>query len=128
MAESVRVVNILAIDDDVNDRVLLRHALARRGLDLLAVESGIEGIEAAQHHRPDAILLDLSMPGLDGPEVIRILREHPETASIPIVVVTGFNDATTENMVIDLGADALVVKRPDYDALVTEVLDALCLP
>lgn len=115
---------VLYIDDNVADRVLLRRALQGQPLIVLCVDSGVEGIEAAQHHHPDVILLDLQMPGLDGREVITVLREKPQTADIPIVVVTGNDDPRLGPELLEMGAAAVLVKTGDIRRLTELVLDA----
>ena len=79
---------VLAIDDDPTALELVRATLEPRGFRVLKAFSGQEGLEVAKRRQPDLIVLDLVMPGLDGFEVSKALKDDPETASIPIVVLT----------------------------------------
>ena len=79
---------VLVIDDeeDVLDRI--RFTLARDGYDVLTATTGKIGLELARAKRPSLIVLDLILPHEDGPEVYKVLKSDPETAEIPIVVLT----------------------------------------
>jgi two-component system phosphate regulon response regulator PhoB len=79
---------VLVIDDEHSIRMLCRVNLAASGIDVLEAEDGEDGIEIARNERPDLILLDVMMPGLDGWEVARRLGEDPATSEIPIVFLT----------------------------------------
>jgi CheY-like chemotaxis protein len=115
---------LLVIDDSLADRQLLRRALEPHGVEVVTVASGIEGIEAAQHHRPDAVVCDWNMPGLDGKDVIEVLRSQPGTRRIRIIVLTGDSDPVLHRHALDLGADDVVVKPGDVRALADSVLAA----
>jgi DNA-binding response OmpR family regulator len=79
---------VLVIDDERSIRILCRVNLAASGIDVLEAEDGQNGIELARSERPDLILLDVMMPGLDGWEVARRLGQDPATSEIPIVFLT----------------------------------------
>ena len=80
---------VLVIDDDDDIRMLVRISLERGGdNEVIEAANGIEGIERARAELPDAILLDVMMPEMDGPATVRELRAIPETASIPVVLLT----------------------------------------
>jgi CheY-like chemotaxis protein len=80
---------VLIIDDEADIRRVARLSLARiGGMDVLDAGSGAEGTEKAAAEAPDAILLDVMMPGLDGPATLRALRADPRTADIPVVFLT----------------------------------------
>jgi len=82
-------VRVLIIDDEADIRRVARLSLARiGGMDVLDAGSGAEGTEKAAAEAPDAILLDVMMPGLDGPATLRALRADPRTADIPVVFLT----------------------------------------
>jgi diguanylate cyclase (GGDEF)-like protein len=83
---------VLVIDDDPANRQLLRLELEEGGFRVETAESGEEGLRKALHWAPEVILLDIRMPGLDGIETCRRLKEVAETASIPVVFVTGYED------------------------------------
>jgi CheY-like chemotaxis protein len=80
---------VLIIDDEADIRRVARLSLARiGGMDVLDAGSGAEGTEKAAAEAPDAILLDVMMPGQDGPATLRALRADPRTAAIPVVFLT----------------------------------------
>jgi signal transduction histidine kinase/CheY-like chemotaxis protein len=81
-------VTVLAIDDDSRALELTRATLEPQGFCVLKSEDGEQGIEIARERRPDLIVLDLMMPGMDGFEVAQVLKEDPRTARIPIVILT----------------------------------------
>ena len=80
---------VLVIDDDDDVRMLVRLSLERvGGKTVIEAANGPEGLERATEESPDAILLDVMMPGMDGPATLRELRARPETAAIPVVLLT----------------------------------------
>ena len=105
---------VLVVDDDESVRRLLAFELAPYGLKILEAQDGREAIELARSEKPDAILLDVLMPGLDGWQTLRALKESPETRSIPVVMVS-----VVENRAlgISLGAFDYLVKPVDRAAL-----------
>ena len=83
----------LVVDDDTELRLLIAQALRRGGLRVLEAGSGREALRLAQTSAPDFVVTDIGMPGLDGVELCRRLRQLPATSKVPIVVVTGSGDA-----------------------------------
>jgi len=82
-------VRVLIIDDEADIRRVAHLSLARiGGMDVLDAASGVEGAAKAAAEAPDAILLDVMMPGLDGPATLHALRADPRTADIPVVFLT----------------------------------------
>jgi CheY-like chemotaxis protein len=80
---------ILIVEDDEHLRLALREVLASRGYSIIEGGTGAEGVALAARRSPDLILLDLGLPDEDGLIIARRLRENPETASIPVAVLTG---------------------------------------
>jgi two-component system, OmpR family, response regulator len=82
-------VRVLIIDDEPDIRRVARLSLVKiGGMEVLDAASGLEGTETAAAQAPDAILLDVMMPGLDGPATLHALRADPRTAGIPVVFLT----------------------------------------
>lgn len=79
---------VLVADDEVNTTIMLQHIFERDGYHVERVTNGIAALEAARTLLPDLILLDILMPGLNGFEVLRMLRESEDTASIPTIMIT----------------------------------------
>lgn len=115
---------ILAIDDQSDNLVTLK-AIDKTHLKncgLLTATSGREGIDLAISEKPDVILLDVIMPGLDGFEVCSILKANPETRHIPVIILTAIKtDAESRVKGLNLGADAFLPKPIDAIELAAQV-------
>lgn len=79
---------ILVVDDEPDVRRLLEVVLGRQGYEVLSVGSGLEALVTAQRERPSLILLDIMMEGMDGWEVLRVLKMEEGTRGIPVVIVS----------------------------------------
>ena len=108
---------ILVIDDNAPMRLLCRVNLELDGFEVIEAEDGHEGIDRARSEAPDAILLDLMVPTLDGWEVLDELQSDPRTAEIPVVVLSGVGDPQLRREGLDLGALATLAKPLDPTAL-----------
>jgi signal transduction histidine kinase/DNA-binding response OmpR family regulator len=102
--------SVLVVDDDAGVRSLVRATLRGDGLRLREAGDGAEALAAIDAERPDAIVLDLAMPELDGFAVLDRLRMHPETSSIPVVVLTARQLTAAERRSLQQGAVALLEK------------------
>jgi CheY-like chemotaxis protein len=89
MPEAVRGRTVLVVDDDPDIIVYLTALLEDHGLRAVTARNAAEGLQAARRERPDAITLDISMPGRSGIDVFTKLRSTPDLASIPVIIVTG---------------------------------------
>ncbi len=117
--------SILVIDDDAISREALTILLEEEGYEVLTVSGGEEGLKSVQEHRPDLLLLDMMMPGMDGVDVIRSIRRQPGLGRVRIIALTG--DVTRERLqnVLESGADRFVAKPfriPDLLDSVREIL------
>src|SRR5690606_34036468 len=79
---------VLVVDDSITMRRVTQRLLERNGFRVVTAKDGIEAIAVLQEHRPDIILLDVEMPRMDGYEFARHVRNNPETAGLPIIMVT----------------------------------------
>jgi CheY-like chemotaxis protein len=122
--EEPRMPRILVIDDEPDVRWLFRMTLERRGYEVLLAEDGLRGIAMAQRQHPDAIVLDLMMPVMDGYGVLDALVKDVRTSNVPVVVVTAKALPEEEVRCSKAGARSLLVKPLDPADLVTE-LDAV---
>ncbi|MCR4296659.1 MAG: response regulator transcription factor [Elusimicrobia bacterium] len=84
--------HILVIEDDESSREFIRHVLARQGYELEFAMDGRAGLQAARHARPALILLDLGLPGMNGVEVFKLLRESAETRQVPVLLMTAMEE------------------------------------
>ena len=110
-----RAQTILVIDDDSAVRDLMTRFLTKLGFDVLAAANGEHGLALAKRVRPTLITLDVVMPGMDGWGVLKALKNDPELASIPVIMVTIVDN---ELSAINLGASAYLVKPVDRERLV----------
>lgn len=101
---------ILVIEDEPDILEVIQYNLKREGYRVSSSENGIEGLALATREAPDLILLDLMLPGLDGIEVCRRLRQDPVTRSIPIIMTTAKSEETDLVLGLGVGADDYIVK------------------
>jgi two-component system, OmpR family, alkaline phosphatase synthesis response regulator PhoP len=102
--------SILVVEDEDDIRELLRYNLAKEGYRVTGAASGEEALEAIRVSRPDLILLDLMLPGLDGLEVCRSLKQDPHTRNLPIVMLTAKGEEADIVAGLELGADDYIAK------------------
>ena len=107
MADATRV---LVIDDEAPIRLLCRVNLEAEGMEVLEAADGPSGLEKAREERPDVVLLDVMMPGLDGWQVAEELLDDPSTEGIPIVFLTARAELRDRARGIDLGGVDYVTK------------------
>jgi two-component system cell cycle response regulator DivK len=81
---------VLVIEDHEENRRIVRYLLASAGIDMLEALSGEQGVAMAEKERPDLILMDIQLPGLDGYEATRRIKGNPDLRHIPIIVVTSY--------------------------------------
>ncbi len=112
---------ILVVDDDERSRVALTDVLEQLGYSVCAEMDGVAGLAAVTRIRPDVILLDVGMPGLDGFEVARRLKEREDDRVIPIVMVTGRNDVESRVRALKIGVDDFLAKPPHVAELTARV-------
>lgn len=117
--------NVLAVDDIPLNLLLVQKMLARFNFKLRTAANGQEALDAVAAQKPDLILLDLMMPGIDGFEVIRRLRKDPETASIRIVILSALNSNEDVVRGFNLGADDYIVKPIIMEKLLSCVITQL---
>ena len=101
---------ILIVEDQEDNRRILRDMLAAAGFEYIEAITGAEGVEKAAAHRPDLILMDIQLPGIDGYEASRRIRSVPELRSIPIIAVTSFALSGDEHKAFDAGCSAYISK------------------
>jgi DNA-binding response OmpR family regulator len=109
---------ILVIDDDMAITELMSMLLKTHGFDVITSNSGAEGIQLAETHKPHAILLDLMMPDVDGWQVCKSIRAFSNT---PILVLSAINDPRMVASVLDAGADDFLVKPVPSGVLVAHI-------
>ena len=103
-------VKVLLIEDDVRVRELYELVLKMDEYQVITAETGEDGIEKAKSEQPDLIFLDIGLPGMNGLEVLEILRQDEQTSAIPVVILSNLDDEKTVSKGVSLGALEYVVK------------------
>lgn len=117
---------ILVIDDDDDIRRIIELALLKLGKwEVIMAGGGKEGLLLAQSERPDLILLDVMMPGMDGPTMLKILKEDPKLSAIPVIFVTAKVQKQEVESYTGLGAIGVISKPFDPLALPSMIIDFL---
>ncbi|HTD55068.1 MAG TPA: response regulator [Silvibacterium sp.] len=117
---------ILIIDDEDDIRQVAAMSLETvAGWNVLTASSGAQGIRRAQSEQPDAILLDVMMPGMDGPSTFLELRKASETAGIPVILLTAKVQGADQKRFANLGVSGVLFKPFDPMTLAQQMSDAL---
>lgn len=111
-------IKVLIVDDEPQARRVLRTALIAHGFEVMDARDGEESLEHLRHETPDVILLDLKMPGMDGVQTCREIRERSE---VPIIVVSGRTTEQEKVEALESGADDYVTKPAGIEELVARI-------
>jgi two-component system cell cycle response regulator DivK len=114
---------ILIVEDNENTRKLLRDVLQFKGYRTIEAEMGEDGVNLAMQHKPDLILMDYQLPGIDGIEAFRRIRNSPDTAHIPIVAVTASAMPEDAKKMKEAGFDGFLTKPINVKGFVQFVAD-----
>lgn len=117
--------SILVVDDDVRILDILSRTLKREGYQVRTASNGERALEEIERQLPDLVLLDVTMPGIDGFEVCRRLREHQETQLLPVAMITGLNDSESRIRGLELGADDFLHKPFEHAVLLARIRSLL---
>lgn len=115
---------VLVVDDQEIARVMLSETLRSFGYNVVVASNGQMALDRAIQNQPHAVLLDVIMPDLDGFEVCRRLKQHPETGAIPVLMVTALSDITSRMRGIEAGADDFLSKPIEPDEIRLRVRNA----
>jgi CheY-like chemotaxis protein len=117
---------VLIIDDEDDIREVAALSLESvAGWEVITASSGAHGLTRAAAEQPDAILLDVMMPGMDGPTTVGELRKNPATAAIPVLLLTAKVQATDQRRFADLGVKAVLFKPFDPLELSNQIASVL---
>jgi DNA-binding response OmpR family regulator len=119
--ESARPPRIMIVDDDQDTAAILAYHLRHEGFVPIAVNSGPECLKLAQQQDIDVILMDLMMPDMDGFQVVRALKNSPDTADIPIIMITARDDLDAREEGMRLGVSDFLAKPVFRRQLTTRV-------
>lgn len=112
---------ILLIEDNAQNQYLTTFLLERGGHEVIAAENGARGLALARSRRPDLILLDIQLPGMDGHAVARAIKSDPELRDIPIIAVTSYAMVGDREKCLEAGAEGYIEKPIDPDTFVNEI-------
>ena len=112
---------ILIVEDNEKNRKLARDVLQFHGYRTLEAPTAEDGLALAQAHRPDLVLMDIQLPGIDGVTALERLRADPDTAAIPVVALTAFAMKDDQRRLLDAGFDGYLTKPISIRALPTQV-------
>jgi two-component system, cell cycle response regulator DivK len=116
---------ILLVEDNAENRDMLSRRLLRRGFEIDFAVDGEEAVASARASRPDLILMDLSLPVIDGWEATRILKQDGTTAHIPIIALTAHAMSGDREKALQAGADDYDTKPVDLERLLAKIADLL---
>lgn len=116
---------ILLVEDNEMNRDMLSRRLLRRGFEVILAVDGEQGLALAQSEKPDLILMDMSLPILDGWEATRRLKSMPETQSIPVIALTAHAMAGDQEKAMAVGCDDYDTKPVEMGRLLGKIEGAL---
>ena len=107
------VAHVLVVEDDPEQRLLLRSALEKGPFEVTEAKDGETALQHLEEGGIDLVTLDLNLPGMKGIEVLETIRRRPRSRRLPVIVATGYGDPEVEVLLFQTGADDFVVKPVD---------------
>src|SRR4051794_8317561 len=120
-AEGGEMPKILLVEDNELNRDMLSRRLVRKGYEVLLAVDGVEGVAVAAAERPDLVLMDMSLPVLNGWEATRRLKAAPETRDIPVIALTAHAMASDREQAVDAGCDDYDTKPVELSRLLEKI-------
>jgi CheY-like chemotaxis protein len=114
---------ILIVEDNEMNRDMLSRRLERKGFSIIMAEDGKKGVDMSLSETPDLILMDLSLPIMDGWEATSTIKANPETKGIPIIVLTAHAMAGDREKALEAGADEYDTKPIEFKRLLGKIKD-----
>ena len=108
---------ILVVDDDPSIRMRVSTTLELEGYEVVTAEDGFAGLRAIEAFKPDCVLLDVMMPGLDGHQVLKRIRSAEDSPALPVVMLTAYSDDANAWQAWTEGVDYFLAKPFDADEL-----------
>lgn len=112
---------VLIVEDDEDSRFVYRAILENQGFTVVLATSGDEGLRIARERRPDAILMDVSIPGMDGWTATQRLKEDPDTSAIPVIVITAHAFPEDRHRAVTVGSDGFLTKPCEPRDVLAEI-------
>ncbi|MBI2305887.1 MAG: response regulator [Rhodocyclales bacterium] len=119
---------VLVVEDTPANMKLVCLLLDRTGYRVLQADNAADGIALARAHRPDLVLMDMQLPGIDGLAATRMLKADPETCRIKVVALTAFAMKGDEERMLASGCDGYIAKPIQYKSFLAEVARILAAP
>jgi CheY-like chemotaxis protein len=116
---------LLIVEDNEINRDMLTQRLERKGFEIVIAMDGIEGVQMAQSETPDLILMDMSLPYIDGQEATRRIKATESTKHIPVVALTSHSMSGDRERFIEIGCDEYDTKPFDFLRLLTKIENLL---
>jgi CheY-like chemotaxis protein len=108
---------ILVVEDDSDNRFMLKTLLEMKGYCVVEAGDGLEAVRMLEDARPQLIMMDLQMPNLNGFDVARRVRQHPQLGDVPIIVVSGHDPARHGQLALAAGCNEYLLKPIDFERL-----------
>lgn len=116
---------ILIIEDDPSFSRAINHIIEKEGYDVITASNGLSGFRMAQEEKPDLLILDVMLPGLDGFEICSRLRQDPPTANLPIVMLSTKGQEADKTTGLKVGANEYLTKPVDRELLLAKITSLL---
>jgi len=127
MTESPQPTRVLLVEDNELNRDMLSRRLARRGFHVVTAMDGAEAIQQTNEIKPDLILMDMGLPGLNGWDATRRIKANPETNAIPVIALTAHAMNVDREQALAAGCDAFETKPVELERLLTTIQNLLSL-
>lgn len=119
-------IKVLIVEDDVDTRLIARRALTLHGYDVIEAGDGVSAFDMARRQCPALIVLDMSLPGIDGWTVAGDIRAEPALQNVPILAITGYGMATAHRAAVECGCTQAICKPFKMNTFVQVVSQLLC--
>jgi CheY-like chemotaxis protein len=125
MAESSRPAKVLLVEDNELNRDMLSRRLVRRGFEVVTAVDGEAAIQQTKEIKPDLILMDMGLPGLNGWDATRRIKANPDTYAIPVIALTAHALKADREQALAAGCDAFETKPVELERLLTTIRNLL---
>lgn len=127
MVEEERKKKILLVEDNHMNKVLVKEILTLHGYEIMEASSGTEALKALMAERPDVILMDLHLPGMDGITATRIIKSDSRSSSIPVLALTASAMKGEEGEILNKGFDGYVAKPIERKKLIEAIVSSMAV-
>jgi two-component system alkaline phosphatase synthesis response regulator PhoP len=116
---------ILIVEDDPSFSRAINHIIQMEGYDVITASNGIAGLRMAKEEKPDLLILDVMLPGVDGFEICHQLRQNPQTANLPIIMLSAKGQEVDKTTGLKVGASEYLTKPVDRALLLEKITSLL---